>query len=104
MCTTPNNTATKGLRGWWTFPPRSGLRLIISPIEYRRLRTWGRVRIASGIVLTGLGTVTLSFGGKDRKTYGWATWFLAGAAANLAYGYWELAIAPDTDEQSGISA
>lgn len=95
-----NNAAPKGLRGWWTSPPRSGLRLIISPVEYRHLRALGRVRIASAIVLTGLGVVTLSFGGQDRKTYGWAIWFLGGAAANGAYGYWELSIAP-TDQQSG---
>jgi hypothetical protein len=88
-----NNTAVKLLRRWWTSPPRSGLRLIISPVEYRRLRAFGRVRIASGIVLTGLATATLSFGGKDPKTYSWATLFLSGAAANLAYGYWELSIA-----------
>jgi hypothetical protein len=88
-----NNSARKGLIGWWTSPSRSGARLIISPVEYRHLGAWGRVRIASGIVLTGLGTVTLYFGGNDRKTYGWASWFLVGAAANLAYGYWELTIA-----------
>jgi hypothetical protein len=45
--------------------------------------------------------VTLSFGGKDRKTYGWAIWFLGEAAANAAYGYWELSIAPETDQHSG---
>jgi hypothetical protein len=96
-----NNAASKGLRGRWTSPPRSGLRLIISPVEYRHLRALGRVRIASAIVLTGLGVVTLSFGGKDRKTYAWAIWFLGGAAANAAYGYWELSIAPETDQHSG---
>lgn len=95
-----NNAAPKGLRGWWTSPPRSGLRLIISPVEYRHLRALGRVRIASAIVLTGLGVVTLSFGGQDRKTYGWAIWFLGGAAANLAYGCWELNIAPETAQHS----
>ena len=61
----------------------------------------GRVRIASAIVLTGLGVVTLSFGGKDRKTYGWAIWFLGGVVANAAYGYWEVNIAPETDQHSG---
>jgi hypothetical protein len=93
MYSATDNTASKGLRGWWTSPPRSGPRLIISPVEYRHLRAWGRVRIASGVVLTGLGVVTLTFGGNDRKTYGWATWFLGGAAANLVYGYWELNLA-----------
>jgi hypothetical protein len=96
MLTATDHTASKGLREWWTSPPRSGPRLIISPMEYRHLRAWGRVRIASGIVLTGLATATLSFGGHDRKTYGWAAWFLSGAAANLAYGYWELRIQADS--------
>lgn len=90
----PNdNTARKGLRGWWTSPPRSGMRLIISPWEYRHLRAWARVRIASGSVLAGLGLVTLSFGGNDRKTYEWAMVFLAAALAHLAFAYWELTIA-----------
>jgi hypothetical protein len=90
----PNdNTAPKGLRGWWTSPPRSGIRLIISPWEYRHLRAWAGVRIASGIVLAGLGVVTLSFGGNDLKTYGWTMAFLAAAAADLAFAYWELTIA-----------
>ena len=87
-----NNTAPKGLRGWWASPPRSGMRLMISPCEYRRLRAWAGVRMASGIALAGLGVVTLSFGGNDWKTYGWAMAFLA-AAADLAFAYWELSIA-----------
>ncbi len=87
------NSAPNGVRGWWTSPPRSGMRLIISPIEYRHLRTWAGVRIASGTILVGLGAVTLIFGGNDSKTYGWAVAFLAPAAANLAFAYWELSIA-----------
>jgi hypothetical protein len=82
----------EGLRGWWTSPPRSGLRLIISPWEYRHLRAFGSVRMTSGIALVGLSIVTLAFGGNDGKTYGWAAAFLAGAAANLAFGYWELSM------------
>jgi hypothetical protein len=100
MFTTANNTASQRLREWWTSPPRSGPRLIISPMEYRHLRTFGRVRIASGIVLTGVGAATLVFGGNDRKTYGWATWFFTGAAANLAYGYWQLSIASQAGQHS----
>jgi hypothetical protein len=100
MYTATNHTPAKGLREWWISPSRSRLRLIISPIEYRHLRTFGRVRIASGIALTGLGALTLSFGGNDRKTYGWASLFLVGAAANLAYGYWELTIVRETDQHS----
>jgi hypothetical protein len=94
------NAVPKGLRGWWTSPPRSGLRLIVSSVEYRHLRALGRVRIASAIVLAGVGVLTLSFGGKDRKTYGWAIWFLGAAAANAAYGYRELSSAPKNDQHS----
>lgn len=93
MHATNNNTAPKGLRGWWTSPPRSGMRLIISPWEYRHLRAWAGVRIASGIVLASLGVVALSFGGNDSKTYGWTMAFLAAAAADLAFAYWELSVA-----------
>jgi hypothetical protein len=90
----PNdNTAPKGLREWWTSPPRSGMRLMISPWEYRHLRTWAGVRITSATVLAGLALVTLAFGGNDWKTFGWAMAFFAPALANLAYAYWELTIA-----------
>jgi hypothetical protein len=88
-----NDTASNGLRGWWTSPTRSGMRLIISPWEYRHLRGWARVRITSGVALAGLGIVTLSFGGNDWKTHGWTMGFLAAAAANGAFAYWELRIA-----------
>ena len=87
------NTAPKGLRGWWASPPRSGLRRIIVPWEYRHLRAWARVRIASGFALAGLGVVTLSFGGNDGKTYGWTMVFLALAAAQFLFANWELTIA-----------
>ncbi len=90
--------SSTGLRKWWTSPPRSGSRRIISPVEYRHLRAFGRVRIASGVVLTGLGATTLTFGGNDRQTYGWAGSFLTGAAANVAYGCWELVIARETGQ------
>jgi hypothetical protein len=69
------------------------MRLIISPWEYRHLRAWARLRMACGIVLTGLGVVTLSFGGSDSKTYAWTGAFLAAAAAQLAFASWELSIA-----------
>lgn len=95
-----NKSAPKGLRGWWMSPPRSGARLIISPWEYRHLRAWAGVRIASGIVLVGLGVVTVSFGGNDWETYGWTMAFLAAAAANVAFAYWELCIARSADAPS----
>jgi hypothetical protein len=58
------------------------------------------VRIASGIVLAGLGVVTLSFGGSDWKTYGWTMAFLAAAAADLAFAYWKLSIARSSDART----
>ena len=90
----PNDSiAPKGLNGWSASPPRSGIRHIIAPWEYRHLRAWAGVHTASGIVLAGLGAVTLSFGGNDWKTYGWTTVFLALAAAQFSFAYWELTIA-----------
>jgi hypothetical protein len=90
----PNNHADpEGLRGWRASPPRSGMRLIISPWEYRHLRAFAGVRIAGGIALVGLGGVTLAFGGNDGKTYRWATVFAAAGVAHLAFAYWELSTA-----------
>ena len=54
---------------------------IIIPWEYRHLRAWAGVRIASAVVLVGLGAVTLSFGGNDWPTYGWTAFWLVLAAA-----------------------
>jgi hypothetical protein len=88
-----DDTTSKGLRGWWASPPRSGMRRIISPWEYRHLRAWAGVRMASGFTLVGLGAATLSFGGNDRKTYGWTMFFLALAAAQFSFAYWERTIA-----------
>jgi hypothetical protein len=86
----PNdNTAAKGrLRAWWTSVPRSGTHLLISPYEYRRLRLFGGGRLAGGCVQVAAGLICLSYG-----AYGWAAFFLAIAALNLAGGYWYLSIA-----------
>jgi hypothetical protein len=84
----PNdNTAPKGLRGWWLTPPRSGLQRLIHPWEYRRLRFFGVGRIAGGSVAAAAGLVCLAYG-----VYGWAAFFLVIAALNLAGGYWYLTI------------
>jgi hypothetical protein len=91
-----NNAAPESLRGWWSSPPRSGLRLIISPWEYRHPRACAGLRIGGAVALTGLGLVTLTFGGNDWKTYGWTLAFLAPAAANLGFASWELNIARST--------
>ena len=88
-----DNTAPKGLRGWWASPPRSGMHRIISPWEYRHPRAVARVRMAAGIVLAGLGAVTLVGGSFTTKAAGWAMLFLAAAAASFAWAAWDLAIA-----------
>jgi hypothetical protein len=89
----PNgNTAPKGLRGWWASPPRSGMQRIIVPFEYRHLRFWAGVRTAIGVSLVGLGAVTLVAGSFTTEAVGWATLWLAAAAAQFAVAYWFLTI------------
>jgi hypothetical protein len=72
---------------------RSGLQRLIVPWERRHLRVFASVRLVSGIVQAVCGVLTLTFGGSDVKTYGWAAFFLVFAALNLAGGYWELSVA-----------
>jgi signal transduction histidine kinase len=74
--------------------PQRGVleRLLIRSWEYRRLRFWAGVRIGGGIVLAGLAVVTFAFGGNDSKTFTWTMVFLAPAAANFAFAYWEITI------------
>ena len=96
-----DNTARKGLRGWWASPPRSGMRRIIAPWEYRHLRAWVRVRVAVANILVLCGLLTLSVGENDGKTYGWAAMvFLAAAAAQFSFAYWELTIARSASPQT----
>jgi hypothetical protein len=83
----------KRLRVWWASPPRAGARRLIAPWEYRHLRFWARVRLASGAVLAVLATLTLAFGGAAGAAYAWATVFGLMAAAQLVVAWWELAIA-----------
>jgi hypothetical protein len=82
-----DNTTAKGMRGWWLSPPRSGMRRLINPWEYRHLRAFGVTRIAGGSVAGGAGVVCLAYG-----VYGWAAFFLVLAELNLAGGYWYLSI------------
>jgi hypothetical protein len=85
----PNdNTAAKGLRGWWLTPPRSGMQRLIFPYEYRHLRFFGAGRVVGGSVAAAAGVICLSYG-----VYGWAAFFLVIAALNLAGGSWYLSIA-----------
>jgi hypothetical protein len=84
----PNdNTAPKGLRGWWASPPRTGLQRLIAPYEYRHLRGSGVTHIAGGSVAAAAGVICLSYG-----VYGWAAFFLVLAALHLAGGSWYLTI------------
>jgi hypothetical protein len=95
-----DNTGPKGPRGWWASPPRSGLRLIIAPWEYRRLRGFARVRIACAFVLVGVGLVTLNVGGHDERTYAWTVAFLLAAVAQFRFAFWELNIARSESSES----
>jgi hypothetical protein len=82
----PNdNTARKGRRGP---PPRTGMRRLIVPWEYRHLRASAATRIAGGSLLAVGGILLLAYG-----AYRWAALFLVLAALNLAGGYWYLTIA-----------
>jgi hypothetical protein len=83
-----DNTAPKGLRGWWLSPPRPGTHRLINPWEYRHLRVSGVTRIAGGSVAAAAGVVCLSYD-VDR----WAAFFLVLAALNLGGGYWYITIA-----------
>lgn len=86
-----NNPAAKGLRGWWASPPRSGVRRLINPWEYRHVRVFGVTRIAGGVVAAAAGVVCLSY-----AVYGWAAFFLVIAALNIGGGCWYVTIAPST--------
>jgi len=88
MSATDNNTAAKGLRGWWLSPPRSGMQRLIWPWEYRHVRAFGIVRTVGGLVAATVGLICLSY-----AAYGWAAFFLVVGALNLAGGSWFLTIA-----------
>ena len=84
-----DNAARKGLRGWWTSPPRPGMQRLINPWEYRHLHAFGVVtRIAGAFVAAIVTVVCLSY-----AAYGWAAFFLVVGALNLAGGYWYIGIA-----------
>jgi hypothetical protein len=82
-----DNTAAKGLRGWWASPTRPGTQRLINPWEYRHLRAFGVTRIFGGSAAAAAGVVCLSYG-----VYGWAAFFLAIGALNLGGGYWYLTV------------
>jgi hypothetical protein len=82
-----DNTASRGLRGWWASPPRHGMQRLIAPYEYRHLRGFGVLRIVGGGIQVAAGLICLAYG-----VYGWAAFFLGIAALNFAGGYWYLTI------------
>lgn len=81
------NHAPNRLRAWWASPPRSGMRLLINPIVYRHLRVFAVAHIAGGCVAASAGFVCLS-----SAVYGWAAFFLAVTALNLAGAWWYVTI------------
>jgi hypothetical protein len=82
-----DNTGRKSLRERWLTPPRPGLQRLIAPSEYRHLRFFGVGRVVGGSVAAAAGIICLAYG-----AYGWAAFFLAVAALNLAGGSWFLTI------------
>jgi hypothetical protein len=82
-----DNTAPRGLRGWWASPPRSGTRRLINPVEYRHLRAFGVTHVAAGSVAGAAGVICLSY-----RVYGWAAFFLVLGALHTGGGYWYLTI------------
>ena len=82
-----DNTAGRGFRAWWRNPPRSGLRRIINPWEYRHLGFCGAARIAGGTVAAVAGIICLAY-----SAWGWAAFFLVIAALNFGGGAWYLSI------------
>ena len=66
------------------------MRRLINPIAYRHPRALARLHIAGGLVAAIPGLICLSYG-----VYGWAAFFLALAALNIAGGYWYVTIARD---------
>ena len=89
------NTGTNGLRGWWATPPRTGLRRLIAPYEYRHLRFFGTGRIVGGGVAAAAGVICLGYG-----VYGWAAFLLVLGALNLAGGSWYLSVDRSTSARA----
>jgi len=88
MSTANDNTAPRGLRAWWASPPRSGMRRLIIPWEYRHLRIFALVRFAGGSAGLAAGLICLAYG-----VYAWMAFFLLLGALNWAGGYWYITIA-----------
>jgi len=74
-------------------PPRSGMRRLITPWEYRHLEAVANVRFAAGGFQLAIGLVLVSLGRRaetdqeQRKMYRLSAWFLVPAALNFLGGY-----------------
>jgi len=74
-------------------PPRSGMRRLITPWEYRHLEAVANVRFAAGGFQLAIGLVLVSLGRQaetdqeQRKMYRLSAWFLVPAALNFLGGY-----------------
>jgi hypothetical protein len=86
---TPLANTSKGPRGWWLTPPRSGIYRVIPPWVYRHLRFFGSGALGGGAVAAAAGFICLSYGAS-----GWAAYFLVIAALSVAGGLWYLTIDP----------
>ena len=84
-------------RSWWMSPPRTGMRLIICPWEYRHLRPFAGLHIGGGLVAIALGLLVLGIGGPNWKALGWGLAFCTIGVAHIWFGYWELGIADELE-------
>jgi hypothetical protein len=84
---TPFPYLRKGLSESWQSPPRSGAHRLIAPWAYRHLRFYGIGHITGGSIAAAAGLICLAY-----SAHGWAGFFLAIAALNLAGGFWYLTI------------
>jgi len=71
-----------------TAPPRTGMRRVIPPWEYRNLRAWARLRIGAGFAKVLAGSVLLSL-----HAYGWGALFLVAGMLAYTFGSWEMSVA-----------
>lgn len=68
-------------------PPRPGMQRLLAPYEYRHAAAFGRLRIVGGGIGVAAGLICIAY-----SVYGWAAFFLAIGALNVAGGIWELSI------------
>jgi hypothetical protein len=97
----PDNNAT---------PPRSVIRRLITPWEYRHIHAVAGIRLSAGGFQLGVGSVLLSLGRKaeaasEKRTYfRWAAWFLGMGALQLLGGLLDMTVArSQSSTRNGIN-